>query len=158
MKKILVADRKKSICFLYQEELTEEGYDVVTVTRPEDLIQAVGREGPDLVLMDTGMDEPGVWPLLRGVRQSGYHLPIILCDTYSVSKEFPEALVADRVLKSSNFDELKVKIKKVLKNGGQPVSRDAMSPLPHLREQVIPQIDASLSRRGRGIVKPGTRP
>ena len=158
MEKILVADRKESLCFLYKEELTEEGYDVVTVTRPEDLVQAVVREDPDLVLMDTGMDEPGVWPLLRGMRQSGYRMPIILCDTYRISTEFPEALVVDRVLKSSNFDELKAKIKKVLNNGGQSISRDAVLRSKHLRKQVIPQVDAGLSRRRRGMMKPETRP
>jgi two-component system response regulator (stage 0 sporulation protein F) len=152
MKKILVAERKESLCFLYQEELSDEGYEVVTVTRPEDLIQALVREDPDLVLMDTGMDEPGAWPLLRGVRQSGYLMPVILCDTYSISTEFPEALVAGRVLKSSNFDELKAKIKKVLKNGEKSVSRDAVLRPAQLREQVMPQIDSSLSRRRREIV------
>jgi DNA-binding response OmpR family regulator len=121
MKKILVADQEESLCLLYQKELIEEGYEVVSVTRPEDLIQAVGQENPDLVLMDTAMDEQREWSLLQGMRKSGYRLPIILFTTYCASKGFPEALADDTVMKSSHLDELKLKIGKMLGNGGELV-------------------------------------
>ena len=57
MRKILVADQEEAFCLLFQGELTEEGYYVVSVSRPEALIKAIGQENPDLLLMDTGMDE-----------------------------------------------------------------------------------------------------
>ena len=122
MKKIVVADREEALCLLYQEELTEEGYEVVTVNRIEDLIQAVGQEDPDLVLMDAGIDGHGASEVLQGLRQSGYHLPVILCTTYFGSKGFPEALIDDIVIKSSNLEELKFKIGNMLGNGCGPVS------------------------------------
>jgi DNA-binding NtrC family response regulator len=114
MKKILVADQEEILCFLYQEELMEEGYDVVIITRPENLMQVVGREKPDLLLIDVSMDDQGMWDFLQRMQKSGCHLPIILCTTYSDSARFPKTLIDDTVVKSSNLDELKFKIRKVL--------------------------------------------
>ena len=61
-----------------------------------------------------GLDQQGVCSILRGMCISVYGLPVILCTTYSVSKAYSDALVDDTVMKSSNFDELKMKIDRIL--------------------------------------------
>lgn len=116
MKKILVADQEEVLCFLYQEELTEEGYDVASVTRPEDLAKSIGQEKPDLLLIDMSMDDQGLWRYLQRMQNTGRRLPLILCTSYADSSRFPKALVDDTVMKSSNLDELKLKIRKILGN------------------------------------------
>jgi DNA-binding response OmpR family regulator len=118
MKKILVADQEEILCFLYQEELTEEGYDVVSITRPEDLPKSVRQEKPDLLLIDLAMGDQNIWDFLQGMPKSGRRLPIILCTSCADSARFPKTLVDDTVMKSSNLDELKLKIKKVLGDRG----------------------------------------
>ena len=122
MKKILVADREKAFCLLYQEELTEEGYDVVGVTKMEDLMQALKMENPDLLLMDDGMHGKDMGNFLEWMRKSGYGLPIILFTRHAVSLEFPDSLVNDTVVKSSSLDELKFKIRRIEMNGDKRVS------------------------------------
>ena len=121
MKKILVAERSESLCLLFKDELSDEGYDVVTLTRPEDLIETIRQEKPDLLLMDAEMGKQGIWSLLQGMRKSGYRLPIILSTTYSVSKGLPEALVDYIFVKSSNLNALKVNIGTILEYKGEPV-------------------------------------
>lgn len=121
MKKILVAERSESLCLLFKDELSDEGYDVVTLTRPEDLIETIRQEKPDLLLMDAEMGKQGIWSLLHGMRKSGYRLPIILSTTYSVSKGLPEALVDYIFVKSSNLNALKVNIGTILEYKGEPV-------------------------------------
>ena len=114
MKKILVADQEENLCFLYDEELTEEGYDVVSITRPDDLPKSVGQEKPDLLLIELSMSDQKIWDFLQRRQKSGRRLPLILCTSYSDSARFPKPLVDDTVMKSSNLEELKFKIRKVL--------------------------------------------
>lgn len=122
MIKILVADREEAFCLMYQDELTEEGYEVVSVTRPEAFLKAVEQENPDLVLMDSEMDDPDVQRFLREVMTSRYRVPGVLCITYSDSKEFCRSFADDIVMKSANLDELKRKVRGILKNRGELIS------------------------------------
>ncbi|MCF8143632.1 MAG: response regulator [Deltaproteobacteria bacterium] len=124
MIKILVADREEAFCLMYQDELTEEGYEVVSVTRPEAFLKAVEKENPDLVLMDSEMDDPDVQRFLKGVMTSGYRVPGILCTTYSDSKEFCRSFADDIVMKSASLDELKGKVRGILENRGELISPD----------------------------------
>jgi DNA-binding response OmpR family regulator len=117
MKRIVVADQEKALCLLYEEELTEEGYDVVSVTDAEELVRAVGQGRPDLLVMDSGMDDQGVWKMLQGMRKSGYRLRVILSTPYSAANRLQEALVDDTVTKSSNLDQLKLKVRSILGDG-----------------------------------------
>ena len=125
MKKILVADQEEVLCFLYQEELTEEGYDVVSITRPEDLAKSVRQEKPDLLLIDLSMSDQGVWDFLQRMQKTGRRLPLILCTPSFDSAGFPKTLIDDTVMKSSNLDELKFKIRNIL---GNLVDHDLISP------------------------------
>ncbi|NLE46414.1 MAG: response regulator [Chloroflexi bacterium] len=52
MPKILIADDDTTMLGLLTTLMELEGNQVVTVTRPEDIIPAVRREGPALILMD----------------------------------------------------------------------------------------------------------
>jgi len=124
MIKILVADREEAFCLMYQDELTEEGYDVVSVTRPEAFLKAIEQENPDLVLMDSEMDNPDVQRFLKRVLKSGYRVPGILCTTYDESVGFCRSFADDTVTKSANLDELKWKVKGILENKGELVSAD----------------------------------
>jgi DNA-binding NtrC family response regulator len=123
MKKILVADQEEVLCMLYAEELMEEGYDVVTVSDSKDFMGVLKAESPDLLLLDIKMSTDDNGLLFRDIRSNHNSMPVILCTTYVPSMESSEYLyVDDIVMKSSNFDELKLKIARILGNAGEPVS------------------------------------
>jgi len=114
MKKILVADWEEAICMLYAEELIEDGYDVVTISNPDDFMQTVGVEKPDLILLDIWMVENGNDTLRRDIRRNLKGIPILLTTTYTPCKQHLAYLgFDDIVMKSFNLDELKAKINRL---------------------------------------------
>ena len=116
-KKILVVDDEKNIRFLLQEELTDEGYDVILAESGAIALEMISKEKPDLVTLDIKMPGEDGLSILRKIREKEYDLPVIICSAYSVYKSDFAAVAADHyVVKSSNFDELKTKINEILSN------------------------------------------
>ena len=114
-KKILVVDDEKNIRILLTEELTDEGYDVVLAKNGAEALEMIRSEKPDLVTLDIKMPGEDGLSILRKIRETEYDLPVIICSAYSVYKSEFSAVAADHyVVKSSNFDELKNKIKEIL--------------------------------------------
>ena len=114
-KKILVVDDEQNIRFLLKEELTDEGYDVITADNGEIALKMIEEKKPDLVTLDIKMPGEDGLSILREIRETEYDLPVIICSAYSVYKSDFSAVAADHyVVKSSNFDELKNKIKEIL--------------------------------------------
>lgn len=117
-KKILIVDDEKNIRFLLKEELTDEGYDVILAESGSVALEMIRKEKPDLVTLDIKMPGEDGLSVLRRIREIEYDLPVIICSAYSVYKSDFSAVAADHyVVKSSNFDELKNKIREILGNG-----------------------------------------
>jgi DNA-binding response OmpR family regulator len=111
----LVVDDEDHILKLYQEELTEEGYQVTTATTGEQALRAAEMEFPDVVVLDIKLKDQNGLELLGGLRKLGGDRPIILNSAYSVYKNDFQSWLADAYLvKSSNLDELKKKIKELI--------------------------------------------
>jgi two-component system response regulator len=114
-KKILIVDDEKNIRLLLKEELMDEGYDVITAESGAIALKMISEEKPDLVTLDIKMPGEDGLTILRKIRETEYDLPVIICSAYSVFKSDFSAVAADHyVVKSSNFDELKNKIKEIL--------------------------------------------
>ncbi len=114
-KKILVVDDEKNIRILLMEELTDEGYDVILAQNGEQAMEMIKSEKPDLVTLDIKMPGEDGLSVLRKIRETEYDLPVIICSAYSVYKtEFSAVAANHYVVKSSNFDELKTKIKEIM--------------------------------------------
>jgi len=114
-KKILVVDDEKNIRLLLKEELTDEGYDVLLAESGAKALDMIKSDKPDLVTLDIKMPGEDGLSILRKIRELEYDMPVIICSAYSVYKCEFSAVAADYyVVKSSNFDELKIKIKEIL--------------------------------------------
>ncbi len=115
MKKILIVDDEEVIRMLYGEELEEEGYSVITAGSGHGLMEIVGREKPDLVILDIKMAEHDGLDLLQDIRKDFYDIPVILCSAYSSFKGDLKSIAADYyVVKSADLSELKHKIRMAL--------------------------------------------
>src|SRR4030042_709813 len=55
MKKILVVEDEEGLRLLYEEELTAEGYDVLTARNGREAIQQLEQGKPDLIVLDIVM-------------------------------------------------------------------------------------------------------
>lgn len=123
MDKILIVDDEKSIQILYTDELTEEGYEVITCGDGSRLMELIEQKRPDLVVMDIRLGRHNGLDLLQDIRNTYYDLPVILCTAYPTFKYDLKSIAADYyVVKSSNLEELKLKIKMALEGGTQLLS------------------------------------
>ena len=125
-KKILIVDDEEVIRMLYGEELEEEGYTVVTAGSGHGLIEMIGQEKPDLVVLDIKMAEHDGLDLLQDIRKDFYNIPVILCSAYSSFKGDLKSIAADYyVVKSADLSELKQKIKMALEGSTSPEYSEA---------------------------------
>ncbi len=112
MPKILVVDDEKHIRMLYQEELEAEGYAVATSDGSEDILAALDREHPDVVILDIklGPNRSGL-DLLQQLRGKDQHLPVILCTAYDSFQHDLKSIAADYyVVKAVDLTELKARV------------------------------------------------
>ncbi len=111
MAKILVVDDEEHIRLLYSEELSEEGYDVITADSGYRLLEKIEKEKPDLVILDIKMVDYNGLDLLQDIRAKFFDLPVILSTAYDTFKEDIKSIAADYyVVKSFDLTELKNKI------------------------------------------------
>jgi len=138
MNKILIVDDDVPIQILYADELTEEGYDVITTGDGFGLLGLIEEAQPNLVVLDIRLGESNGLDLLQDIRNNYYELPVILCSAYSAFKCDMKSIAADYfVVKSSDLSELKVTIKMALENRQQLITRTRMNevqkPVTHLQ-------------------------
>jgi two-component system, response regulator, stage 0 sporulation protein F len=111
MAKILIVDDEEHIRYLYSEELSDAGYEVITAENGYMLLEKIEAEKPDLVVLDIKMVDYNGLDLLQDIRNKFYDLPVVLCTAYDTFKENMKSIAADfYVIKSFDLSELKNKI------------------------------------------------
>jgi CheY-like chemotaxis protein len=111
MKRILVVDDEEGIRLLYQEELRDEGYEVVTAKSGEEALVVVKEQKPDLITLDIKMAQMDGADFLVRLREMHRDLPVIVCTAYDDYRQDFRLWASDGfVTKSSDITELKAKI------------------------------------------------
>ena len=120
MTTILLVEDNKDLLWLYEEELRSEGYEIVTASDGKDVLIKIQEQPLDLVVMDINL------PKMDGIETIGLilskhkNIPIIINTAYSSYKDNFMTLAADAyIVKSSDFTELKNKIKEIIMNKSQ---------------------------------------
>ncbi len=112
----MIVDDEEHIRFLYSEELTDAGYEVVVFDSGEGLLEFIKQEKPDVVILDIKFPKHNGLDLLQDIRAVYYDLPVILCTAFDIYKGDMKSIAADwYVIKSFDLTELKNKIKECLK-------------------------------------------
>jgi DNA-binding response OmpR family regulator len=114
--RILVVEDEDSLRLLYEEELTAEGYEVITAKNGKEAIRQFQEGKPDLIILDI------VMPVMDGIETLGRILgkerkiPIILNTSYPGYRDEFMSWAADAyIAKSSDLTELKNKVRELLK-------------------------------------------
>ena len=135
MKKILCVDDDLSLLYLYQEELSEEGYKVILAEDGKQAVEKFKGEKPQAVVMDIRMPMMDGIETLNAMLGDDRQIPIILNTAFPQYRENFMTWGAEAyVLKSSDLTELKQKIREVLdkrKKRRNPVPRTGR----HSREE-----------------------
>lgn len=112
---ILIVDDELNIRRLYEEEFRDEGYDVETAASGEEALAKIRARRPDLVTLDIKLVGIDGLEVLARIREFDMELPIILCTAYgSYRQDFGTWGSDHLVTKSSNLDELKSEIRRLL--------------------------------------------
>jgi DNA-binding response OmpR family regulator len=112
--KILVVDDDMHIQRLYKEELEEEGYEVVIASNGKEAIELFDSETPDIVTLDILLPDVDGIRLLRQMKEKNPKVPIIMSTAYDYRDDFAVWASEAYIVKSSDLDELKSTIKKLL--------------------------------------------
>jgi len=115
MKRILVIDDDPSICLLYQDELLEEGYEVISSDGGKGLLPLMAEQKPDLVLLDLKLGGRSGLDILQDIRKESWTMPVILLTAYpAFTLDSKSVSVCAYVTKNSDLTGLKQQIEKCL--------------------------------------------
>jgi len=115
MAHLLIIDDEGDIRHLYAAELEDEGHSVVTCGNRTDAMEQLRHQVFDLVILDIQLDQESGLDLLQQIAREQENIPVILCTAYSCYKEDFSSWLADAyVVKSSNLDELKNEVRRIL--------------------------------------------
>ncbi len=116
-KRVLVVDDEDDFLHLMHFFLTLEGYEVETVTDGAQAIQAVGRDRPDLILLDVAMPKMDGLSTLRYLREKDdtRDIPVIMLSILEEEKEQSKKLnITDYLVKPFSTETLIQKIRNTL--------------------------------------------
>jgi CheY-like chemotaxis protein len=121
MKRVLIIDDDPSIRLLYEEELLEEGYDVISSGGEKDVLQLITEQRPDLILLDLQLGNRTGLDLLQDIREDFRTIPVILLTAYPALQPDSKSVSAHAVVsKKSDLTGLKQQIKKCLNAPDHP--------------------------------------
>jgi DNA-binding NtrC family response regulator len=123
MNRLLVVDDEVNIRLLYTEELTDEGYEVVTAGNISEATERLQEGVFDLAVLDIKLKNESGIELLQQLVKDRHDMPVILCSAFSCYKDDFSAWLADGyVVKSGDLTELKHEIARVLAKKAQKVA------------------------------------
>ncbi len=115
-KQILVVDDEANIRHLYKQEFEDEGYEVAAVASTREATHLIQELQPDLMILDIELAGQDGLSYLREVMEANAELPVVISSAYSSYKEdFSSWLAEAYVVKSSDLDPLKEKVREILK-------------------------------------------
>jgi len=113
--RILVVEDEVNQGLLYEQELSDEGYDVDVANSGQKALELVKENNYNLVVLDIGMADMDGLETLGRMLSIDNKLPVILNTAYPSYKDNFMSWAADAyVIKSSDLTELKTKIKESL--------------------------------------------
>lgn len=115
---ILIVEDSEDILDLMEYTLSKEGYDVITCIDTSNVKDMLDEEDISLILMDRNL--PGVEgsKYIESLRAKGYNQPVIYVSAKDSSDELLEGFERggdDYITKPFNLDELKARVKAVIK-------------------------------------------
>ncbi|TVM00785.1 MAG: two-component system response regulator [Candidatus Brocadia sp. WS118] len=115
MKTILVVDDNKNHLLLYKQELSLERYSIITAKDGCEALKKVKDHAPDLVILDIIMSKMDGIELMGRILSKHKKIPVIINTAYIGYMDNFRSWAADAyIIKSSDLNELKNKIKELL--------------------------------------------
>jgi two-component system KDP operon response regulator KdpE len=127
--KVLLIDDDAGLLTLLQLGLEREGFTVVTAKNGKEGIRQAYETRPDVVVLDIMMAEMDGWTTCQRLRHV-CDTPIIMLTAKTGGDDIIKGLslgADDYLTKPCSFDELKARIRAVLRRSGEPAREDVQS-------------------------------
>lgn len=100
---------------LFEEELSDEGYRVVTAADGREALGVASQHKPDLVIMDVNMPVMDGLDTMARLLEADRHVPVIIHTAYASYRESFSSWSADAyIVKNSDLTELKDAVRNLL--------------------------------------------
>ncbi len=127
MGRILVADSDPHIRLLCQDELREEGYEVVVASSAHEALGLLDTACPDLVVLEIILPDMSGMETLRIIKGTCSATPVIFHSTYGLPETGAGSQCDGVVLKTHDLASLKRKVQQLV-----PALRSAQNPARRL--------------------------
>ncbi len=117
MKKIVVADDELGIRTLYEEVLSESGYEVHSAKDGNEAWDFFEKYDPDLVILDVKMPEMHGFDVLERIRGRNPNVPVLICSAYPKLGNDPYVItmgVFGFLNKPISIDTLRAEVRRAL--------------------------------------------
>ncbi len=113
---LLIVDHRENLRILYDHELHEEGYRILLAKNEDDALRTLQHECPDLIIIDGQLILTKGTNTLEKIKNFCDRTLIVVndADHRSCKELLRSFLVDDCIVKSSDFDSLKERIKTIL--------------------------------------------
>lgn len=112
---VLIVEDNQHQRALYQEELSDEGYNVITAADGREALDRMKDGSPDLVILDINMPVMDGLDTLNRMLEHNSRTPVIINTAYPSYQDSFTTWSADAyVVKSSDLSELKETVKRLL--------------------------------------------
>ncbi len=120
MEKVMIIEDDYMVRLLYEEELTDDGYEVISSEEGDGVLEMIASRRPDLILLNIKPHGRDGLSLLQKIKTNYSAMPVILCAAYEKSFRDSRSGAADGfVVKSSDLDILKKEISKAIRLRGR---------------------------------------
>lgn len=114
MGRILVADSDPHILLLCQDELQDEGYEVLVASNAQEALGLLDQTCPDLVVLEIMLPDMSGFDTVKIIKGTCRQTPVIFYSTYSLPQNVCVCEVDGVVLKTHNLDSLKKAVQRFL--------------------------------------------
>jgi CheY-like chemotaxis protein len=112
---VLIVDDDANQRSLYEEELSDEGYTIVTAEDGRQALQVAQNQPPDLIVMDVNMPKMDGLDTMARFLEIDRRIPVIIHTAYASYRESFASWSADAyIVKNSFLSELKATVKRLL--------------------------------------------
>jgi len=115
METVLILEIEGTLRIFYKEELEEEGYQILSAENEKEALEMMRGEIPDLIITDYHLLQTKSFMSLVDTAHKVKDIPIIIHTDYSGQPmDFIISKNTAYLIKSSNLDNLKSKMRKML--------------------------------------------
>ncbi len=112
---ILIVEDDPNQRALYEEEMRDEGYEVITAPDGKQALRMAAESHPDLVIIDVNMPVMDGLDTMSRLIEADRHVPVIIHTAYASYKDSFASWSADAyIVKQSDLSGLKAKVAELL--------------------------------------------